>query len=174
MRRPLSEDPITRAGRQARFLALLALVVSLIAVVMVRSPRTEAGPALAVLGSGLVLALLAIVFAGFAFIRVWREGARGLGAAVAAVFLASLLLAYPAYAALRGLRLPAITDVSTDTEQPPAFSRSRAAYAARDGRLPPDPGRRRARRNARPTRRSHRSPSTSTPTRPSTSRARRR
>jgi uncharacterized protein (DUF1499 family) len=50
------------------------------------------------------------------------------------------VLAYPAYAALRGLRLPALTDVATDTENPPAFSRSRVAFAARDGRYPPDPG----------------------------------
>lgn len=54
--------------------------------------------------------------------------------------MAGLVLAYPAYASLRGLRLPAIADVSTDTENPPAFSRSRAAFAARDGRYPPDPG----------------------------------
>ncbi|MFD0935743.1 DUF1499 domain-containing protein, partial [Methylobacterium trifolii] len=46
----------------------------------------------------------------------------------------------PAYAALRGLRLPPLTDISTDVDNPPAFSRSRAAFAARDGRYPPDPG----------------------------------
>ena len=97
-----------------------------------------------------MLAVLAILVAGFAFFRVWREGARGLGAAVAGVFLASLLLAYPAYAALKGLRLPSIADVSTDLEQPPAFSRSRVAFAARDGRYPPDssPAAREAQRTA--------------------------
>ncbi|MET0257408.1 MAG: DUF1499 domain-containing protein, partial [Methylobacterium sp.] len=70
----------------------------------------------------------------------WREGARGIGAGLLGVFIATLVLAYPAYAALKGLRLPAIADVSTDLDQPPAFSRSRAAFGAREGRYPPDPG----------------------------------
>ena len=30
--------------------------------------------------------------------------------------------------------------MTTDTDNPPAFSRSRLAFAARDGRYPPDPG----------------------------------
>ena len=140
MRRALIEDPVTRAGFHARTLALVSVVVTLIALVLVRSPRAETGPALAVLASGVALAGLALLPAVFAFVRVWREGARGAGAALLAVFVASLVLAYPAYAALRGLRLPAITDVTTDIEQPPAFSRSRAAFAARDGRYPPEPG----------------------------------
>lgn len=140
MRRLLVEEPVTRAGAYARSVALLALVVTGIALVLVRDPRTEIGPALAALGGGLALALAAVALAFFAFIRIWREGARGLGAALGGVLIASLLLAYPAYAALKGLRLPAITDVTTDIEQPPAFSRSRAAFAARDGRYPPDPG----------------------------------
>ncbi|GLS45522.1 DUF1499 domain-containing protein [Methylobacterium brachythecii] len=140
MRRQPIKDPVTRAGGYARSVAFFAALVSAIALLMVRSQRAEPGPALAVLGSGVVLAGLALVFAGFAFVRGWREGARGIGAAILGVFIAALVLAYPAYAALRGLRLPAITDVSTDLEQPPAFSRSRAAFAARDGRYPPDPG----------------------------------
>lgn len=140
MRRQLTEDPITHAGRYARWLALLALVVSAMAIVLVRNPKVDTTAAFAVLAGGLALALLAIVVALFAFIRVWREGARGLGAALGAVFIATLLLAYPAYGALRGFRLPAITDVSTDIDQPPAFSRSRVAFAAREGRYPPEPG----------------------------------
>ncbi|GEO99432.1 DUF1499 domain-containing protein [Methylobacterium haplocladii] len=140
MRRLPIQDPVTRAGGYARTVAFLSVVVTVIAVVMVRGQRAEPGPALAVLGSGILLAVLAIAFAGFAFLRGWREGARGIGAAILGVFIATLVLAYPAYAALKGLRLPVITDVSTDLDQPPAFSRSRAAFAARDGRYPPDPG----------------------------------
>jgi uncharacterized protein (DUF1499 family) len=140
MRRLPYEDPITRAGPVSRTVAVLALLVSLFALLLVRDPRAEAGPALATLGAGLVLAVVAVLLALVAFVRVWREGARGLGAALAGLFLASLVLAYPAYAALRAVRLPAIADVTTDTDNPPAFSRSRTAFAARDGRYPPDPG----------------------------------
>ncbi len=140
MRRQLSEDPVTHAGHHGRTIAVVAVLVTVIALVIVRDPQAETGPALVVLASGLFLAVVALACAGLAFIRVWREGASGLGAAVGAVAVAGSLLAYPAYAALRGLRLPAIADVSTDIEQPPAFSRSRAAFAAREGRYPPDPG----------------------------------
>lgn len=140
MRRLLIEEPVTRAGPLACRLALLSLIVTGLALVLVRDPRAETMPALATLVAGFGVALLALAAAAFAFVRVWREGARGVGAAVAGVFLAGLVLAYPAYAAIRGLRLPALTDITTDIDNPPAFSRSRAAFAARDGRYPPDPG----------------------------------
>ena len=140
MRRSLIEEPITRAGPLSRGTAILSVLVTLFALVLVRDPRAEEGPALVTLGSGLFLAVLAIGFALFAFVRVWREGARGLGGAIAGLFLAVILLGYPGFVGLRSLRLPAITDVTTDTENPPAFSRSHAAFAAREGHYPPDPG----------------------------------
>ncbi|WP_430911931.1 DUF1499 domain-containing protein [Methylobacterium sp. sgz302541] len=140
MRRLLAEEPVTRAGPLARRVAFFSVIASLIALMLVRDPRADGPAALAALAAGLATALLAILLAGFAFVRVWREGARGLGAALGGLLVAGLVLAYPAYAGLRGLRLPAIADVSTDTENPPAFSRSRLAFAARDGRYPPDPG----------------------------------
>lgn len=131
---------MTRAGPLARRVAFFSVVATLIALVLVRDPRADGAAALAALAAGLATALLAILLAGFAFVRVWREGARGLGAALAGLFIACLVLAYPAYAGLRGFRLPGIADVTTDTDNPPAFSRSRLAFAARDGRYPPDPG----------------------------------
>lgn len=140
MSRQLLDEPVTRAGRHARTLALFSLIVTAMAILIVRSPSAEPAPALAVLASGIALSVVAVAFALFAMVRVWREGAGGLGAAIGGLFLASLVLAYPAYAALKGVRLPALTDVSTDTERPPAFSRSRLAFAARDGRYPPEPG----------------------------------
>ena len=140
MRRLLIEEPITRAGPLSRGAAILSVLVTLFALVLVRDPRAETGPALATLSAGLVLSLVALALAFVAFVRVWREGARGLGSALAGLFVACLVLAYPAFAGLRGLRLPAIGDVTTDVESPPAFSRSKTAFAARDGRYPPDPG----------------------------------
>ncbi|NEU11513.1 DUF1499 domain-containing protein [Methylobacterium sp. BTF04] len=140
MRRLPFEEPITRAGPYARMMAMLSLLATLFALILVRDPRADSGAALTALGGGLALALVAVGLALIAFVRVWREGARGLGAALAGLFVASLVLGYPAYAALRGLRLPALSDVTTDIDNPPAFSRSKAAFAARDGRYPVDPG----------------------------------
>ena len=140
MRRLIPEEPVTRAGPLARWLALFSLIATGIALVVVRDPRSDTGAALTALGAGLGIALLALLAAAFAFVRVWREGARGLRAALAGLVLATLVLAYPAYAGLRSLRLPGLSDITTDIDSPPAFSRSRVAFAARAGRYPPDPG----------------------------------
>lgn len=139
MRRLLLEEPVTRAGMYARSVAVFSVIVSAVGVVLIRHPDAETGPAIAVLVSGLLLSVLALLLAAFACVRVWRDGARGVGAAFVGVAISIMLLAYPAYAGLRGLRLPAINDVSTDTEQPPAFSRSSVAFAARGGEYPPEP-----------------------------------
>jgi uncharacterized protein (DUF1499 family) len=74
-----------------------------------------------------------------AFLRIWTEGRRGIGKAVLGLVLAGLVLGYPAYFVFRGITLPAINDITTDIENPPAFSRSQAALEARGGRIPPDP-----------------------------------
>jgi len=140
MRRLLIEEPVTRAGPLAQRLAVFSIVATGIALILVRDPRADTDAALVALLAGLAVALAAIVAAVFAFVRVWREGARGLGAALAGLILALVVLGYPTYRGLRGLRLPALSDVTTDVDNPPAFSRSRAAFAARSGRYPPDPG----------------------------------
>ncbi|MFE1601118.1 DUF1499 domain-containing protein [Methylobacterium sp. ID0610] len=138
MRRLIAEEPVTRAAPWSLRFAWFALAVVGIALILVRDPRAETGPALAALGAGVVVAALAVLLALGAFVRIWNEGARGLGTAVGGLLLAGLVLAYPGYMAARGLMLPRLTDISTDIAEPPAFSRSRAAYAARAGRLPPD------------------------------------
>jgi hypothetical protein len=45
MRRLPYEEPVTRAGPVSRTLAVVALLVTLMALVLVRDPRAEAGPA---------------------------------------------------------------------------------------------------------------------------------
>ena len=139
MRRLLIEEPVTRAGPLARRLAVFSVIATGIALVLVRDPRSDTDAALVALVAGLGVALLAAAAAIFAFVRVWREGARGLGAALAGLILALAVLGYPAFLGLRGLRLPALSDITTDIDNPPAFSRSRAAFAARGGRYPADP-----------------------------------
>jgi len=50
--------------------------------------------------------------------------------------LAILVLAYPTYLAVQAIRLPVLNDVSTDLDDPPAFSLSRKAMAARKDWVP--------------------------------------
>jgi uncharacterized protein (DUF1499 family) len=109
-------------------------------------------PGFASLGAALALAILALILAFAAFVRIWMEGRRGLGPAVKGLLLSLVILAWPGFYSVRALTLPPLNDISTDVDDPPVFSRSRAALEARGGRIPPDvsPTARRLQREAYP------------------------
>lgn len=138
MRRLILEEPVSRPARWSPVVASFALLVTLMAVALIRFGRVDYTSGFVVMGAGLALALLAVVFSLLAFVRIWQEGRRGLGSAVRGLVVAALILAYPAWFAVKGATLPAISDITTDTENPPQFSRSRAVLEARAGRVPPD------------------------------------
>lgn len=141
MRRLIIEEPVSRAALWSRKLAWFALAVTAVAVAFMRFQIVDVLPGFVSLAAGLGLAALAVLLAFAAFLRIWIEGRRGVGAAVKGLFLALAILAYPGFYVLRGLTLPNLNDVSTDIDDPPTFSRSRAALEARAGRIPPDPPR---------------------------------
>jgi uncharacterized protein (DUF1499 family) len=138
MRRLIIEEPVSRAAIWAPRVAWFALTVTLIAVALVRFQLVELLPGAAALAAGLFLALEAAGLALFAFVRIWREGRRGVGKAVGGLVLALFILGYPGWYGLKAFTRPQLTDISTDIDDPPAFSRSRAALDARGGRVPPD------------------------------------
>jgi uncharacterized protein (DUF1499 family) len=152
MRRLIIEEPVTRPAVWSPRIAWFALAVTAIALALVRFELAEFTAGAVALGLGLALALVAVLCAAAAYLRIWTEGRRGLGKAVWGMILGVAILAYPGYFAARGLLLPRMNDISTDTENPPAFSRSRAALEARGGRVPPevDPAVRRLQRPAYP------------------------
>jgi uncharacterized protein (DUF1499 family) len=139
MRRLLIEEPVSRAAIWSRRIAWFSLAVTAIAVAIMRFQLVELTPGFVALATGLGLALAAVGLALVAFVRIWTEGRRGVGAGVTGMLLALVVLAWPSWHALRAFTLPAINDVTTDTENPPAFARSRAALERRGGRVPPDP-----------------------------------
>jgi uncharacterized protein (DUF1499 family) len=139
MRRLILEEPYSRPATWSPKLAWFALVVTALAAAMIRFGRIDYQSGFAVLGAGIAIALLAVALSFIGFVRIWQEGRRGLGSAILGLIVAALVLAYPGFMALKAATLPAIADVSTDTEDPPAFSRSRAALEAREGRVPPEP-----------------------------------
>ncbi|MGN6571928.1 MAG: DUF1499 domain-containing protein [Pseudolabrys sp.] len=102
-------------------LAWFALAVAALSVIIVRSGLLEIGPAIATFGAALAFAAAAILLALASFIAIWRNGSPGLGRALVALLLGSLLLAYPAYLGLRAYKLPEINDVTTDFANPPRF-----------------------------------------------------
>jgi uncharacterized protein (DUF1499 family) len=107
----------TWAGR----LAIFAVVVAALSVIVIRSELLEIGPSLATFGAALVFACLAILLALVSFVGIWRYGQSGLGSAFLAIFLGGALLPYPAYLAYRTYKQPQITDVTTNTADPPRF-----------------------------------------------------
>ncbi|HEX2135981.1 MAG TPA: DUF1499 domain-containing protein [Microvirga sp.] len=138
MRRLILEEPVSRPARWSPVVAWYALVVTVMAVLLIRFGRVDYTAGFATLGAGLGLALVAIALAVLGFVRIWQEGRRGLGSAVQGLVIAFVVLAYPGWFAVKAVTLPALNDVSTDTDNPPSFSRSRAALEARGGRVPPD------------------------------------
>ena len=52
---------------------------------------------------------------------IWREGLGGFGMALTALLIGIAMLAYPAYFGVKGYRLPAIADITTDPIDPPRF-----------------------------------------------------
>lgn len=135
MRRLIVEDKYSTSARLGRRLAVLAAAVALVGVVAARR-GLDPPSALAILGGAIVLACGAALCALAAFASIWRTGRKGAGQALTGLVLAVALLAYPAVLAEHARRLPPLEDISTDTIDPPAFSLSRQALAAREGTTP--------------------------------------
>jgi hypothetical protein len=130
------EEPVATAAIWSRRCAFFGLLLAAIAVATVRIGAVDATAAMSILAAALAFAGLAILFAIAAMVVIWQTGRRGAGLAWGGLFLAAVLLAYPGWLGVKALRLPVLRDVSTDTADPPYYSRSASALAARDGHVP--------------------------------------
>jgi len=140
MRPRVFEEPISAAALWSRWLALFSLFLTAVGIFGCRYNFVFQGfyikgvdrrLAVALLLAAVVLALGAFLSALVAMRVLWRTGCQGFGAMLSGLFLSLLLLAYPAYLANLAWRLPALTDVSTDLDDPPAFSQSPRALRLR-------------------------------------------
>lgn len=118
-------------------LALCAIPFAIIAILLARSGKADPAQAIALIVIACLLAMLALAVAGVAAIDIWRHGRVGLLRLFRAAFLAALVLGGPAWLAIEAGRLPLLNDITTDLDDPPEFSRSSAALAARKGHVPP-------------------------------------
>src|SRR5665213_994291 len=132
LRRPFTEEPMSRLATWSGRLAWFALAVAAISVVVVRSGDLEIVPALATFAAALVFAALAVLVAFAAFVSIWRQGYAGLGRALLGLVLGLALLGYPAFLGTRTLKLPPIYAVTTAAANPPRFN---ALTRARPGNL---------------------------------------
>ncbi|ARN82010.1 DUF1499 domain-containing protein [Methylocystis bryophila] len=133
MRRHLPPEPISQAALWSRRLGLFAAVVAALALALMRLHVLEPVAALTTLGAAVAISLGALLLFVAACVTIWRSGARGLGIALGGLFFIAATLAYPSYLAFEAVKLPKLADVSTDIADPPDFSRSAAALAARGG-----------------------------------------
>lgn len=120
-RRYAMQEPPSRAAIWSRRLALFGFAVVLLALILVRGGFVETLPGVAVLMSGIALAAVAMLLALAAFVVIWRKGPPGFGQALLAFVIGASLVVYPAYIGVRSYRLPAISDITTDTADPPRF-----------------------------------------------------
>ena len=133
MRRLILEEPWSAAALWSRRLALFGLVVGAMSVALARSGLVDVTAVLAVLGAAVTITSAGLLLGGAGSVVIWRTGRRGVGSIVACALLALLLLGYPAWLVAQAIRLPPLTDISTDLIDPPDFARSSRALAARAG-----------------------------------------
>ena len=135
MRRLVLEQPPSRAAIWSVRIALFAVVVTLYGTLLVRGGQ-HGLPGLAALGSGFALAALTVLVALVGGVMIWNHGLKGARRVSLAIALGIAVLTAPATMLVQLARLPALNDITTDIDDPPAFSRSRAALAARGGLVP--------------------------------------
>lgn len=131
--RPFPESLLARRAEQLVFLAAFTLVL---AVLITRSGRISGEHGVGLIVLGCMLAAAALAVAGVAAVEMWQRGLTGLGMLLRVAVFAMLVLGYPAWLTIEAIRLPVLADISTDIEDPPAFSQSQAALAARRGHVP--------------------------------------
>jgi uncharacterized protein (DUF1499 family) len=118
---PYQSEPFSALATWSRRLAVFSAVATVVSVLVVRFGFLEIKPALVTLFGALAGAGLSILVAFAGLVALWRDGSRGIGRILTALLLNALVLAYPAYLAVRYRSLPAIHDITTDPINPPQF-----------------------------------------------------
>lgn len=135
MRRVLVDPPVARSASWCRRLAVLAIVLAIVAAAASKSGALRPETALGLLVTSFAAAVLALLMAVTASVVIWRTGRRGVAALLVGSVLAGGLLALPAWVAASAYDRPVINDISTDLVDPPLFSSSPKAIAARRGAM---------------------------------------
>lgn len=111
-----------RAAGWARGAALFALVLFVVAGGGHRMGLVDTPSLVTLLAIVAALALAALLLAAFALVRVWRRGDKGGTSAVVAMLTALIVLVPFSVTLARALVYPQLSDISTDLDNPPAFS----------------------------------------------------
>ena len=115
------ERRVSRMAAWARRLSAFSLVLLVTAGAGHRYGLVESYGFLWTLALVALLALAGLVLAAGGFAQLWRHGARGGRASLAATLLGAVVLVPYGVAGWLYLTLPALTDISTDLDEPPPF-----------------------------------------------------
>lgn len=122
MRRRAFVEPTSRLAVWSLRFVLFGCAFLLVAVLAARSDWLDGSQALTALAIGLGVVALGMLVAIAAGTAIWFTGYRGARYAALALVLGTLVSAYPATLAAIGWTLPAVNDITTDPEDPPAFA----------------------------------------------------
>ncbi|MCX7304233.1 MAG: DUF1499 domain-containing protein [Hyphomicrobiales bacterium] len=131
------ERRVSNATVWSRRLAIFSAVVFLVTIVGHRIgylATADLPPVLAVVAAIAILSLLVAVRALFLF---WDHGGKGGGTLVFAVLVALAVLSPFAITAYRGITLPMLSDISTDTDDPPELNLAAASRTAAMNKIEP-------------------------------------
>lgn len=116
------ERRVSNATVWSRRLAVFAAVLLLTAGTGHRIGFLSTPDFIPVLGVVVAVVLLALLFAVRALFLFWHYGGKGGGSLLFAILVALLVLTPFGITAYRGITLPTLNDVSTDTDDPPVLT----------------------------------------------------
>src|SRR4029079_896097 len=102
-------------------LALLSIPVLIIAAIGHRLGLLDAIPTYGSMALGYSLAALSVIASLVAFEAIWRDGRHGASGAIRGFILGLAVLSIAAIGAWKVMSYPRLTDIPTDTDDPPQF-----------------------------------------------------
>ncbi|MCB1475747.1 MAG: DUF1499 domain-containing protein [Rhodobiaceae bacterium] len=111
----------SRQAVWSRRLSLFTIPLLLLAALLSRNGYIDPPVVLTVISFAVVLAALAVGLAISAFVSIWRFGHLGFRKALLGFIVGALVLVIPGYVITTVVDKPALNDVSTDLQNPPAF-----------------------------------------------------
>jgi hypothetical protein len=112
----------SRLATWSAWLSALSLPVLIIAAIGHRAGLLDATSTYGVIALGFSLAALGVLAAFAAFVAIWRDGSKGVGAAFRGIVIGLAVLVMPTLGAWQVVTEPRLTDVSTDLSDPPQFT----------------------------------------------------
>lgn len=146
------EQRVSNATVWSRRVAIFSIVLFLTAAIGHRIGFLDTPDFFPALGAVAVFAVLALLFAVRALFLFWHYGGKGGGSLLFAILVALLVLAPFGITAYRGLTLPMLNDVSTDSDDPPELAIAAAQRTDGMNRIEPfTPERRKLQQDSYPT-----------------------